>query len=30
MGPFGDIKKNFEKKIERGDPLVPSGLVGNV
>ena len=35
-GPFGD-KKNFEKKshsaekkIERGDPLVPSKFVGNV
>ena len=35
-GPFGDIKKiskksrTVPKKIERGDPLVPSGLVGNV
>ena len=36
-GPFGDIEKiskkkshSAEKKIERGDPLVPSGLVGNV
>ena len=35
-GPFGD-KKNFEKKshsaekkIERGDSLVPSGFVGNL
>ena len=35
-GPFGDTKKSSKKsrtvpkKIERGDPLVPSGLVGNV
>ena len=35
-GPFGDIKKNSKKvaqcrkKIQRGDPLVPPGLVGNV
>ena len=35
-GPFGDNKKiskksrTVSKKIERGDPLVPSGLVGNV
>ena len=35
-GPFGDIKKiskksrTVPKKIERVDPLVPSGLVGNV
>ena len=35
-GPFGDIEKipkkslTVPKKIERGDPLVPSGLVGNV
>ena len=35
-GPFGDIKNiskeksHSAEKIERGDPLVPSGLVGNV
>ena len=35
-GPFGDMKKiskksrTVPKKIKRGDPLVPSGLVGNV
>ena len=35
-GPFRDIKKiskksrTVPKKIERGDTLVPSGLVGNV
>ena len=35
-GPLGTLKKfrkkvaQCRKKIERGDPLVPSGLVGNV
>ena len=35
-GPFGDKKKirkksrTVPKKIERGDPLVPSKFVGNV
>ena len=35
-GPFGDIKKiskkvaQCRKENERGDPLIPSGRVGNV